>query len=118
MNLRRALILSLCPALLLACGCGKEQVVPTDLRWQPDIEPIIRHTCLGCHSQADTLKGPNAHGVNLEGYDHVRRHRKAIYESVFAERTMPGRVGDSLGIRISEEDRLRIGAWVKGGAPR
>jgi hypothetical protein len=56
--------------------------------------------------------------VNLEGYDHVRRHRKAIYKSVFTERTMPGRVGDSLGIRIPEEDRLRIGAWVKGGAPR
>lgn len=31
---------------------------------------------------------------------------------------MPGRAGDSLGIRITEEERARIGEWVKGGVPR
>lgn len=103
---------------LLMGGCHKEEVVPTDLRWQPDIEPIIRHACLGCHSQADTLKGPNAHGLNLEGYDHVRRRRNDIYKSAVSGRTMPGRVGDSLGIRLSDEERAKLGAWVKGGAPR
>ncbi len=110
----------LCILLLVAtaAGCEKEQTVPTDLRWRSDIEPIIERSCVGCHSEADTLRGPNAHGVNLEGYDHVRRHRKEIYKSVFLERAMPGRVGDSLGIRISDEDRLRVGAWVKGGTPR
>jgi len=117
MSARRSVFLLL---LLLAAagGCQKEQVVPTELRWQPDIEPIIQRTCLGCHSVADTLRGPNAHGVNLEGYDHVRRHRDKIYESVVTGRTMPGHVGDSLGIRLSEEERARIGAWVKGGVPR
>jgi uncharacterized membrane protein len=118
LRFRHALGAGVLCMLALAAGCEREQIIPTELRWRPDIEPIIRQSCLGCHSQADTLKGPNAHGVNLEGYDHVRRHRKAIYKSVFTERTMPGRVGDSLGIRILEEDRLRIGAWVKGGAPR
>lgn len=31
---------------------------------------------------------------------------------------MPGRMGDGLGIRLSEAERARIGAWVKGGARR
>jgi uncharacterized membrane protein len=103
---------------LVGAGCQKEQVVPTDLRWQPDIEPIIARACLGCHSQADTLKGPNAHGLNLEGYDHVRKRRNEIYKAAVSGRTMPGRMGDSLGIHLSDEERAKLGAWVKGGAPR
>lgn len=101
--------------LIASPGCQKEEVIPTDLRWGADIEPIVERACVLCHSTVDTLKGPNAHGVNLEGYEHVRRHRKTIYETVLVERTMPGRLGDSLGIRLTDEDRLRIGAWVKGG---
>ena len=104
--------------LLLAPGCRKEEIVPTNLRWESDIRGIVERTCVQCHSRADTLKGPNAHGVNLETYERVRRHRREIYETVVVERTMPGRVGDSLGIRLKDEDRTRLGAWIKGGAPR
>lgn len=105
-------------ALLAPAGCRKEEIVPTSLRYETDIRPVIERSCVGCHSRADTLRGPNAHGVNLESYERARRHRRGIYESVVLERTMPGRVGDSLGIRITEEERARIGEWVKGGAPR
>jgi uncharacterized membrane protein len=108
-------------AFLLSCalvlsGCRKEEVVPTTLRWDPDIRPIVERTCLPCHSRADTLKGPNAHGLNLERYERVRGRRRKILETVVVEQSMPG--PNDAGIRLSEEEIRRIGEWIKGGAPR
>lgn len=106
-------------AVLLGSGlsCGKrDEIVPTTLRWDPDVRPIVERSCLPCHSIRDTLKGPNAHGVNLETYERVRRERKDIFTTVVVERSMPGTT--AVGISLSEEEIARIGAWLRGGAPR
>ncbi|MBD3160919.1 MAG: hypothetical protein GF328_02285, partial [Candidatus Latescibacteria bacterium] len=115
MGLPRVRSLSLFVAgLLLAAGCAEEEeIVPTDLRWEPDIRPLVERTCLPCHSRADTLKGPNAHGHNYESYERVRRARKAIYETVVLERSMPE--SNAVGIALSEAEVRRIGAWIRGG---
>lgn len=103
--------------LLLAAGCAEpEEIVPTDLRWEPDIRPLVERTCLPCHSAADTLKGPNAHGLNYETYERVFRNRKGIYRAVVLERSMPE--SNDVGIGLTDEEARRIGAWIRGGAPR
>ncbi len=118
----RAGLLFLPPLLLLALlglfasGCPKEEMTPTDLRWDPDIRPIFERACIPCHSRADTLKGPNAHGLNLETYQRVRGARRKIYATVVAERSMPG--PNTAGIRLSDREILMIASWVRGGAPR
>lgn len=103
--------------LLLTIGCGEsEEVIQTELRWEPEIRPLITRTCAPCHSRADTLKGPNAHGMNLETYDAVKRHRKKIYTSVVLERAMPE--SNRVGIALSDEEVRTLGEWIKGGVPR
>ena len=101
---------------LAICGCGKDPPAATALRWESDIRPIFEHACLPSHSRADRLKGPNAHGLNLEHYEKVRSFRTKILETVVVERSMPG--PNDAGIRLTEEEIRRIAEWIKGGAPR
>lgn len=101
---------------IAASGCEREPQGTTSLRWDPDIRPVFERACLPCHSRADSLKGPNAHGLNLERYEKVRGTRTKILETVAVERSMPG--PNDAGIRLTEEEIRRIAEWVKGGAPR
>lgn len=108
-------------ALLLAgglglCSCAKEPSVATAYRWDPDIRPVFERACLPCHSRADSLRGPNAHGLNLERFERVRGARVKILETVCVERSMPG--PNPAGIQLTEEEIRRIADWIRGGAPR
>ncbi len=105
----------LCLVAVLLAGCA-EEIVPTDLRWGPDIWPIVERACIPCHSKADSLKGPNAHGINYETYRRVRKRRKEILRSVVIERSMPE--SNAVGIELTEDEVGRLARWIRGGAPR
>jgi uncharacterized membrane protein len=112
---RRGIFIALACGLAIL-GCGHETPDPTTLRWNPDIRPIFERACVPCHSRADSLKGPNAHGLNLERYEKIRGTRAKIHETVVVERSMPG--PNDAGIRLSDEEIGKIGEWIRGGAPR
>jgi hypothetical protein len=95
--------------------CAHEPIT-TQLTWSQEISRIVYRRCAGCHREG----GPAP--MALLSYSQVRPWAKAVKDEVLERRMPPwGAVkgfGDFPERRgLSQEEILRVAAWVEGGAP-
>ena len=95
--------------LILLCVVSS-MTVSAQVRYK-DVEPVIKVSCLSCHSAATPLGG-----VNLGSYDEVRDHlvsgdadQSDIWVAIASGR-MP------MGKRLDPKDKKLIKDWINGGA--
>ena len=78
------------------------------------VKPIFKQRCAVCHSPHPTQPGFDAppEGVLLDTPEHIKANASRVYEQAVATDNMP--IGNATN--ITQEERDKIGAWIKAGA--
>lgn len=85
---------------------------PIDVKLSININPIFSARCLSCHS---TEGAPNAGGIDLSNYDHVKAVADdgRLYSSITHEGLIKMPPGPD---KLSECDLLTIKTWIDEGS--
>jgi uncharacterized membrane protein len=78
------------------------------------VQPIFKQRCAVCHSAHPTQPGFDAppEGVLLDTPEHIKANAPRVYEQAVATDNMP--IGNATN--MTQEERDKIGAWIKAGA--
>ena len=123
---RKLLSLLFLPGIFIACDSSSStepntdessssvqesssSIVPTDLTYATDIEPLIQSYCIGCHSGDEPAKG-----LDLSTYANVSNAASAINNRVVVLKNMPPAIASN---HPSDAEVEKIREWIAGGSP-